>query len=191
MSLGWRNTETITRENWICGYCGHEVAGDIGFRRELSDDDGRKVYICPYCENPTAFIYDGLGYPEQFPKPVMGNEVEGLPESVESVYNEARRCIQCAAYTSATLALRKLLMHVAVEQGAEPGKSFVSYVAYLDENGWIPPNGKEWVDTLRTMGNEAAHEIRLVGEDDALELLSFAELLLKFVYEFPSRVRKK
>lgn len=119
MSLGWHNAESIKQESWTCGYCGHEVAGSIGYRRE-DDEDDRKIYICPYCENPTAFIYEEFGYPEQFPKPVMGNEVTGLPESVESVYNEARRCIQCAAYTSAALALRKLLMHVAVEQGAAP-----------------------------------------------------------------------
>ena len=58
MSLGWHNTESIKQASWTCGYCGHEVAGDIGFKRDVNHEDGKKVYICPYCENPTAFIFD-------------------------------------------------------------------------------------------------------------------------------------
>ena len=35
---------------------------------------------------------------------------------------------------------------------------------------------------------EATHEIVLMGQADAQELLSFLEMLLKFIYEFPNRV---
>lgn len=85
--------------------------------------------------------------------------------------------------------MRKLLMHVAVDQGAEEGKSFAFYVGYLEENHWIPPNGKEWVDAIRKGGNEANHEIAIAGEPQAKQLLDFVEMLLKFVYEFPSKLR--
>lgn len=86
--------------------------------------------------------------------------------------------------------MRKLLMHIAVEQGADEGKSFMSYVGYLDENHWIPPNGRGWVDAIRKNGNEAAHEIVIAAEDDAKLLLDFVEMLLKFVYEFPAKCEK-
>ncbi|EHF02467.1 hypothetical protein HMPREF1008_00872 [Olsenella sp. oral taxon 809 str. F0356] len=114
--------------------------------------------------------------------------VAGLPPDVQALYDEARRCIQYTSYTSAVLTLRKLLMHVAVEQGAEPNKSFATYVGHLDENHWIPPNGREWVDKLRSYGNEATHEIKVMSEEEAVQLLDFAEMLLKFVYEFPSKL---
>jgi hypothetical protein len=52
----------------------------------------------------------------------------------------------------------------------------------------VPPNGKGWVDHIRKKGNEATHEIVLMKKDDALELISFAEMLLKFIYEFPAQV---
>jgi len=52
----------------------------------------------------------------------------------------------------------------------------------------VPPNGKGWVDHIRRKGNEATHEITVMTEADAKDLLSFAELLLKFIYEFPKRV---
>jgi len=43
------------------------------------------------------------------------------------------------------------------------------------------------VDHIRTKGNEANHEIRLMGRQDAEELVTFVEMLLKFIYEFPSK----
>jgi hypothetical protein len=54
--------------------------------------------------------------------------------------------------------------------------------------GYVPPDGKGWVDHIRKKGNEATHEIALMTAADAEELISFVEMLLKFVYEFPARV---
>ena len=79
-------------------------------------------------------------------------------------------------------------MSIAVAQGAPANKSFVSYVEYLAEKGYVPPNGRGWVDHIRKKGNEANHEIKLMAQPDAEELVSFTEMLLKFIYEFPSRV---
>ena len=46
------------------------------------------------------------------------------------------------------------------------------------------------MDHIRKKGNEANHEIRLMKKADAEELISFSEMLLKFIYEFPQRVPK-
>jgi hypothetical protein len=81
-------------------------------------------------------------------------------------------------------------MHIAVEQGARAGDSFLAYVTYLADKGFVPPNGRGWVDHIRAKGNEANHEIVLMSPDDASELIAFAEMLLKFIYEFPNRVPK-
>jgi len=64
----------------------------------------------------------------------------------------------------------------------------MEYVNYLSEIGYVPPNGKHWVDHIRKKGNEATHEIALMDENDAKELITFTEMLLKFIYEFPTTV---
>jgi hypothetical protein len=107
---------------------------------------------------------------------------------VQELYKEARDCFSVGAHTSAVLACRKLLMHVGVEQGAKENQNFVAYVEHLANAGYVPPNGKAWVDVIRTKGNEANHEIRLMNQDDSKLLLSFLEMLLKFIYEFPQKV---
>lgn len=79
-------------------------------------------------------------------------------------------------------------MNIGVELGAEEGKSFVFYVNYLADQGYIPPNGRGWVDHIRKKGNEATHEIALMSKEDAEELISFSEMLMKFTYEFPNKI---
>jgi hypothetical protein len=182
----WVNVGGLAARRFQCGYCGARVASERGF--SFQDATGRGsmwavVFICPLCSRPSYF--EG-----QFQQPGVsfGNPVEHLPPEVEAIYNEARNCTSANAHTAAVLAARKLLMHIAVDQGAKPGQSFVDYVDYLAASGFVPPHGKGWVDHIRKKGNEATHEIVLMNRADAEDLLTFAEMLLKFIYEFPRRV---
>jgi len=180
--MGWSGVQGEAPHKYTCGFCGNLVSSEKGWH---SDFDTR-MRICPHCQEPTYFSRKG-----QLPGVSPGAEVEHLPANVEALYREARNCISIGANTSSVLAARKLLMHVAVEQGAKAGESFQSYVDFLAKKGYVPPNGQGWVDLIRSKGNEANHEIKLMTTDDANELITFAEMLLKFIYEFPNRVPKK
>ena len=79
-------------------------------------------------------------------------------------------------------------MHIAVEKGAPEGMKFIQYVEYLSNENYVPPDGKGWVDYIRQKSNEANHEIVLMTEEEATDLINFSEMLLRFVYEFPSKV---
>ena len=93
-----------------------------------------------------------------------------------------------SAHTSAVMLCRILLMHIAVEKGANGNMKFQQYVDWLDKNGYIPPDGKGWVDYIRDKGNDANHEIKLMNNQDAQKLITFAAMLMKIVYEYPSMV---
>jgi hypothetical protein len=186
MATNWINQGNINVRSFRCGYCEREVASDKGF---YSDNAIPKhgvrgwAYLCPMCSQPNYFCGEFRS-----PAPVPGQNVEDVPADVHDLYVEARRCVGISAFTASVLASRKLLMNIAVSQGASEGESFIAYVEYLANNGYVPPNGKGWVDHIRKRGNEATHEIAPKSEDDAKELISFSEMLLKFIYEFPAKV---
>lgn len=125
---------------------------------------------------------------EQIPGQAFGASVSSVPEDLNALYEEARRYTRDNCHTAATLLCRKILMNIAVERGADESKKFVEYVNDLSEQGYIPPNGRHWVDHIRKKGNEANHEIRLMGETDAQDLVVFVQMLLKFIHEFPSMI---
>lgn len=80
-------------------------------------------------------------------------------------------------------------MNVAVEEGAKPNESFSYYVSFIKSSGLVPAKAQNWLDRIREKGNEATHEVPIMNEDDALELLKFLEMMLKFVYEFPHELK--
>jgi hypothetical protein len=169
----------------VCGYCGVTTAPSRGY---FTDNDGgftAYVCICSDCNRPTYLLkYTGNNY-EKTPMEMMGNNVDSLPNDVEELYGEARRATGVGAFTSAVLTCRKILMHISVSQGADEGLHFIEYVDFLSDNNFIPPNGKGWVDHIRKKSNEANHEINVMQEDEAMLLIQFTEMLLKFLYEFP------
>ena len=77
-------------------------------------------------------------------------------------------------------------MHVAVEKDAAEGLTFYEYVQYLIDEGYSPTGSDDWLDYIRTRGNEANHEILLMDADDAEALISLTEQLLRNVYELPT-----
>jgi len=179
--MNWHNIQSPESKSFTCGYCGNVVASSRGYHRGNSSKVG--VYVCPHCDEPSYL--DGS---RQIPGVAPGNEVKSLPPNVDALYREARNCVAASAYTASVLTCRKLLMNIAVAQGANAGESFMFYVEYLSSQGYVPPNGRGWVDHIRKKGNEANHEIVLMSKPDAEELILFAEMLLKFIFEFPSRV---
>lgn len=70
------------------------------------------------------------------------------------------------APTLAVLGFRKLLMHVAVGKGAPTSQTFQQYVTFLDVNHHVPVGAKDWIDHIRTRGNEANHEIKMMSKEE-------------------------
>jgi hypothetical protein len=176
----WIEPHRMDPKSYTCAYCGSYVGSDLGYAANYAG----AIHICPKCKEPSYFTQVGV----QIPGVPYGDNVAALPQDVAQLYAEARRDVGANAFTSSVMVARKILMHVAVEKDAKPNLSFAEYVGYLDERGYIPPDGKAWVDKIRSKGNEANHEIVIMSGADAKELLDFLGMLLKFVYEFPSRI---
>ncbi len=190
MSLFWYQTYNLASKSFTCGHCGNPLASNVGYYKAINEDGGgprvEDIYICHHCYKPTYF-----GSGQQIPGIRPGADVNGIDDAgVSSLYNESRDCFSKNAFTSTVLGCRKLLMHIAVAKGAEEGKNFIDYVEYLSSKGYVPPDAKSWVDHIRTKSNEANHEIVIMSEEEARDLISFCEMLLKLVYEFPATSRK-
>ena len=180
--MAWGSVSKIGTRKYLCGHCSESICSEIGYQE---NDPWNRIYICHNCGKPTYFSQH-----EQVPGPLVGATIRKVPADIDKLYGEARRSFGVSAFTASVMACRKIIMHVAVSRGAEVGLSFQKYVEYLSDKGFIPPDGKEWVDHIRTKGNEANHEIKIMEAGDAEDLIIFIEGLLRFIFEFPSRIKK-
>jgi hypothetical protein len=182
--IDWVHSQTISSKSYVCGYCQSSLASQMGYfgRTPAPHNKQTYIYICHQCSKPTFFSWDGA----QIPGPNFGQSIKHIPDvNVEKLYDEARACYTINAFTSSVMCCRKLLMNLAVSEGAKEGKSFVDYVNFLNDNNFIPPKGKAWVDAIRKLGNEANHSIEFKSPEEARLILTFTEMLLKFIYEMP------
>jgi hypothetical protein len=189
----WQGLQNVREDQYTCAHCGSLTASSTGWfflpegqnLQQHQQNPQFVVRLCSFCKQPTYIRPDA-----RFPSPPFGQPVQHLPADIEALYEQARDCTAANAHTPAVLACRKILMHIGVDLKAAEGLSFLQYVEYLAAQGYVPPNGKAWVDHIRKKGNEANHEIVLMKKEDSQELISFVEMLLKFIYEFPNRVPK-
>jgi hypothetical protein len=175
----------MNARRYVCGYCGNALASELGYYATVEDSGGKLytgfIYICHFCDKPTFF--DG----GQVPGPPFAGNVKYIPsKEVEALYEEARNCMKVNAYTAASMCCRKLLMNIAVSEGAKEGKTFAGYVDYLANEGYLGAKAKVWIDHIRDKGNDANHEIRMMEREDAERLIKFCEMMLKTMYEYPA-----
>jgi len=180
---GWEGLVNLAPHKFRCGHCAENVCSEKGYFRK---GPGDRIYICPNCSLPSLFSYH-----VQIPGPIIGNKINNVPADIEALYMEARQAYSVNAFTASVMVCRKLLMHIAVQKGAKAGQTFHQYVDYLGQNHFVPPDGMGWVDHIRDKGNDANHEIVIMKKEDAEDLITFIEMLLKFIYEFPAKIKAK
>ena len=164
--------ETFT---YVCGHCGVKVAGIIASKYARDD-----VFwlACTNCVRGSVSNFGTIT-----PPPLLGEDVEGLPDKIQSAYMEARKSFSHECYVACELMCRKILMNVAVEKGAVEGDGFAQYVDYMSKEGHITKSMRQWVVQIKNNGNESTHKINPPNLERTKTTLTFTSLLLKNVYE--------
>ncbi len=165
--------------SYNCGHCRYSVSGVVVATVAHEDHSETRWLLCTTCGEGS--VLTGMG--QFYPGDIRGPEIDGLPVEVDTVYDEARRCLAASAYTACEMVCRKILMHVAVDKGAPEGKNFTVYLSHLETQGYITPPMKQWTDLIRRHGNVATHEIKLPDRVRAESTLMFTSELLRLVYE--------
>lgn len=180
----WNSTSYPRTIKFKCGYCDQNVASKDGFEHIIG---GRASFeflrICPLCNKPT-YINEYESY-IQIPGNVYGDTIKFLPENISSLYDEARKCFSINGYTSVIMCCRKLLMHIACQEGAGENLSFGKYVQFLKGNGYVTKPGQAWAESILKMGNIANHTLECYSKDEAELVMRFTEMMLKTIYETP------
>jgi Domain of unknown function (DUF4145) len=118
---------------------------------------------------------------------------EGTPDAESKLWEEARACLSIGAYDAVAMICRKLLLHIvythqrSINPDAVPqNMNFGAAVQYLVDNEIIPKDHRIWVDTIRTTGNAANHELPDISEERATQIALFTHHLFRNIYEMPA-----
>lgn len=182
----WESLQYLRHpRDFHCAYCGNQVGSNRGYSYELGDTYA--IAICPRCANPT-YCQGTPGNETHYPDVPPGESVSNIPSDLGDLYEEARQSAGAGAYTACVMVCRKMLMNIAVREGAKAGENFKNYVDYLEKHGYFSPKSKGFIDYIRELGNEANHEVAAKKRVDAIAALEFVAALLRHNYDLPSKV---
>lgn len=175
----------------ICPHCGAAQMLVIAIAVEQQNSStpelverGPRWYLCSSCRQPSVLV-DGVIQPSSRPL----RTPKGLPTTDRAIWEEARSCLGVHAYSATVMLCRKLLLHVAVEKGLPPknkqnrAPSYMDAVRHLESSGVITADMREWVDQIKSIGNDANHELTPIAESQANDVATFTEQLLILAYE--------
>jgi hypothetical protein len=174
--------------DYLCGACSKPTNGRlVGNCTRLADSARISICVCSCsrCE-PTIIVELGGKMLTQLPLAKEFLPGENWPKELTDLFTEASNSYAAGAPTSAAMACRKILMACACEQGDTPDRKFFQYVDYITDEVIKMPKVKPVIEKIKTIGNEANHEIHFVTPQDAARCLSIITYMLNTIYSLPS-----
>ena len=104
----------------------------------------------------------------------LSDPIEGCPEKIRSIYNEARKVFPHSARSAAAL-LRLAIQLICKEKGL-PGNDLNADIGDLVQAG-LPIQIQQSLDLLRVVGNHAVHPGQIVIEDNKDHIEKFFGLI--------------
>jgi hypothetical protein len=214
----WKDSNMAATISAKCPHCGTR---DIGFTfvSQLSLAPRRKkewmvLFSCNRCQGGLVIEYvwkvdygpkdpsqcngdpSQLGYNvvTYYPNPTPTNLPSHVPDALGHYFTQASEAFHNRHYDASGAMSRKVVDVSTQKLLGEDAKKFGTINARINElasRGLLTVELKDWAHQIRLDGNEASHDEKPYTEDDAKELVGFAELYLTYVYSLPGRLKDK
>lgn len=117
---------------------------------------------------------------------------ELLPPDVERVYLQAERNFPVAGNEEAAGTMYRKALDIGLKK-IDPALSGMlgPRIKALAKAGKLTSDIAVWSDTVRDVGNEAAHEEEPITRDELIALRSFSEMVLRYLFSLPGAVKKR
>jgi hypothetical protein len=127
-------------------------------------------------------------WPEQ-PQP---NIPELLPPDIVRVYLQAERNFPIVGNEEASGTMYRKALDVGLKKIDPSLKGMLGpKIKALSKAGKLTDDIALWSDSIRDLGNEAAHEEEPISREELSALRNFTEMVLKYLFSLPNAVRKR
>src|SRR5579875_1785339 len=202
-----------------CPHCGAEKMGfNLVYQVPATVPPGqpakyRVPAICFNCEEMVVLIFENTGQGQRqptqcnadptregwavvntYPKPKPSRCPSHTPDELKRVFLQAANALKRGDPDASGVMSRKVV-DISTQRllEAESGnyRNIYQRVEAVAAKGLLTPELKEWAHELRLGGGDAAHDLNPFTQEEADELLEFAELYLTYVYTLPNRLKER
>jgi len=119
----------------------------------------------------------------------IGDAISYLPDKVQLIYKETLQALNAKSPVLAGIGLRSLVETVCKEKKAF-GNDLVDKINHLATKKILTNVNAKFLHTIRILGNDAAHEVTPLSDEQLGFAMDFVEHLLKDVYILPKQFQK-
>jgi len=143
-------------------------------------------------QSPGDVLNMGWAIEKFWPEPPGPLIPELLPPDVERVYLQAERNFPIKGNEEAAGTMYRKALDIALKK-IDPSLSGMlgPRIKKLAEAGMLTTDIAEWAGTVRDVGNDAAHEEEPITREELIQLRSFSEMLLRYLFSLPGAVKKR
>ena len=135
-------------------------------------------------------VYENL-YPSRIEgRKGIEDEVLYLPTRVQRIYKETLKALNDQSPVLAGMGLRALIETICKEKEAE-GSNLYQKIDDLVTKNILTPAGVSILHKIRTLGNDAAHEVKPHRDKQLSLAMDVVEHLLKDIYILPKQVESE
>ncbi|WIB16669.1 DUF4145 domain-containing protein [Curtobacterium sp. MCPF17_050] len=167
-----------------CDHCSNLLVA----RAEVSSVGGRNADYYS-----AALNQRGTSYWSWEPKTVGGRSYSDVPPQIAGPASEAHSCYSIGAYRAAVLMARSVIEAGAKDKGVETG-SLYGKIAALAGQQVIRPLIADAAHEVRLLGNDMAHgdfATTDITADEAGEVLDLLDVFIAEVYELPGKINRR
>lgn len=120
-----------------------------------------------------------------FPKPEPIQIPEHIPAHIAENYIDAEYSFQGRRWNAAAMAYRRVIELMTKDKLPEIKGNLADRINKLSVTDEI----KEWSHELRFIGNDAAHDVENLGEEDARAAANLTYYILTYIYTLPTQIQ--
>ncbi|MDZ4133336.1 MAG: DUF4145 domain-containing protein [Dethiobacteria bacterium] len=155
-----------------------------------------KFAACIHCDSPFLYERDYFEAPGDFSLqqgecllyPDQHELIDkNIPETVRRAHSNAARSYTAALYEPCVVMCRKCLEAICYELGQKKG-TLKNKLKKLQEEQVIDIKLVQWANSLRLIGNDAAHDLEVnIDQTDAFDSLQFIEAIILYIFSLNAR----
>lgn len=109
------------------------------------------------------------------------------PRDIQAAFDESCACYRAQAFTASAIMCRKTLEGICIAHGVFQ-RTLSASLKKMKDTALIDERLFGWSDTLRAVGNEAAHDVGVsISQPDSKDILEFTNAILDYMFSYRDR----
>jgi hypothetical protein len=136
----------------------------------------------------------GWALTNSYPKPVPASCPSHTPPELKRIFLQAANALKRGDPDASGAMSRKVVDNSSQQLLGDRSNKHNNIKGRIDAlaaENILTPDLKNWAHEVRLGGNDAAHDLDPFTQEEAGELLDFAELYLTYVYTLPGRLKER